>query len=323
MKLRRSTEYWRYKVKNCIVTGAAGFIGSHICDELIKRGHNVVAIDNMLSGKMENINHLLNNERFEFVEVDVLDTGQYKDHVKTADIIFHEAASKKTISLNDPCRDIDINVKGTFKLLDLARKTGKPGLKFIHASTGSVYGDVDGIITTKTLTRPTSVYGVDKLAGERFVRLFGKQYGMKSYVLRYFHVYGPRQDDSDQGGVVAIFIKKLLHNEPIIINGDGMQTRLFTYVDDVVERNMRGVDVPGWSFDVENVASTVQTNLLQLIYKLSKIIGRDGVEIIYHGETEGDIREFKIEECSFFTYTELDEGLRETVEFYKEKYNID
>ena len=311
-------------MKNCIVTGSAGFIGSHLCERLLNEGHHVIGIDNLLTGKTKNMSTFRDHPEFEFVEEDILSTGQIAQYLGMADIIFHEAASKKTISLTDPCRDIDINAKGTFKLLDTLIKVNTNNPAFIHASTGSVYGEANGEITLNTLTQPTSVYGVSKLAGERYVDLFNRNHDLRTAILRYFHVYGPRQDDGPNGGVVAIFINKLLHNQPIQIFGSGMQTRVFTYVDDVVDVNLGVVSslptnrcMPV----IHNVTSGVQTTLIEMLHMLAMILGRTKFNIEFGPWTPGDIVEFNVKPTyDRHKWVSFKDGLEKTVEWYKQKY---
>jgi nucleoside-diphosphate-sugar epimerase len=216
-----------------IVTGGAGFIGSHIVDRLISMGVEVIVLDNLSTGKEENINPKAILRHVDISSWDEL--LPWEEDFKNCDVIFHNAASKKNICLRDPARDMQVNGVGTLMLLQLAEKHNVA--RFIHASTGSVYGEVKGIITEATPYHPVSYYGVSKLAGEGYVKVFSK---VDSVILRYFHVYGPRQEsDPDIGGVIAIFKKQIEDNMPITIHGTGDQKRVFTHVNDVVEANIR------------------------------------------------------------------------------------
>jgi len=213
------------KFKKAIVTGGAGFIGSNIVEKLLKEGLEVISIDNYLSGKHENLAEFADNPKFQEVDCDISNYEDLKKHFEGVDIVFHNAASKKTICLNDPRRDLEINAKGTFNLLELSRDFGVK--KFVHASTGSVYGE--GIILPQKEDHPivpTSYYGVSKLAGEKYVKAFNLLYGLDTTVLRYFHVYGPKQDFSDSGGVVSIFTNRILEKTPLTIFGDDT-TKIF------------------------------------------------------------------------------------------------
>lgn len=299
-----------------IVTGGAGFIGSHIVGELLKRGTEVISIDNYLSGSHENVAEYTPNKRFHEINCDVCDLPELKKHMDGVDVIFHNAASKKTICLNDPRRDLDINAKGTFNLLELAREYDVK--KFVHASTGSVYGE--GYIFPQTEDHPlvpTSYYGVSKLAGEKYVRVFNHLYGLDTTVLRYFHVYGSKQNWSDTGGVVPIFIRKILNKEPVVIFGDGTQQRSFTYVQDVVNANMVVCERKNTSGQAYNCASGINVTIKELADSLAKIMHRKP-NIQYQPWATGDIKVFSIDNKKLRTLgfdfkTSFSTGLQKTV----------
>ena len=272
----------------CLVTGGAGFIGSHLCERLLKKGHQVFCLDNLSTGKRENINYLSKN--FNFYNRDVSDYGIeviFKDI--QFDYVFHQAASKKTICLKDPKKDLDVNGKGTLNLLQLSKKYGVK--KFIHASTGSVYGEVNGLITEVTAKNPCSYYGISKNAGESYVSYFNKEEGLNTTILRYFHVYGSRQDNSDFGGVIPIFIKKIMNDEPITIFGDGKQERSFTYVDDVVNANIISIDKGDG--EIYNCASALKVTIIDVAKYIALYLDKD-LKIEYAPETIGDIKYFDI-----------------------------
>jgi UDP-glucose 4-epimerase len=310
------------KWNTALVTGGAGFIGSHVDDELINRGTEVVSIDNYLSGSRANNEHLLEHVFFHGRETDVCDYPALEELFKykwmngPIEAIFHQAASKKTICLADPRRDLDINAKGTFNLLELARKYDVK--KFVHASTGSVYGE--GYVFPQTEEHPlmpTSYYGVSKLAGEKYVRAFGHLYGMDTTVLRYFHVYGGRQNWTDTGGVVPIFIRRMLNKEPVTIFGDGGQQRSFTYVQDVVNANMMVCDRPDSKGQAYNCASGINVTIKELATRIASMLKIEP-NIQYKDWAVGDIKVFqidntKIKRLGFEFKTSFDAGLRNTV----------
>lgn len=301
-----------------IVTGGAGFIGSHIVGELLKRGTEVISIDNYLSGSHDNLTEYTSNPLFHEVECDVLDKEKLDGLMQGVEVIFHEAASKKTICLKDPLRDHMINGWGTYTLLDLARKHDVK--KFVHASTGSVYGE--GRIFPQTedhLIRPTSLYGISKFDGECHVNRFHDQYGLDTTVLRYFHVYGSKQAWTDTGGVVPIFIRKILNNQPIVIFGDGSQQRSFTYVQDDVNANMLVCERKNTSGQVYNCASGINVTIKQLADTLASIMHKQP-NIQYQPWVDGDIKVFsidnsKIKRLGFEFKTSFDNGLRKTVQW--------
>lgn len=270
-------------MQTALVTGCAGFIGSNLCKRLINDGIQVVGVDDLSAGKAKNIEGL---DLF-WYEADITDYDAIDRIIDKhrPDVIFNQAASKKNICEKNPYRDLEVNGAGTLNLLQIASLNGVKS--FVHASTGSVYGEVAGEITEQTPYNPVSYYGVSKMAGESYAKMFSKL--MNVSILRYFHVYGPNQDSGPLGGVVAIFINKLLKNEHPVIFGDGNQVRSFTYVDDVVEANIMATENPG----IYNVASGTRTtikNLLREIQSVSDLYQQPE----YADWQPGDIKNFNV-----------------------------
>jgi UDP-glucose 4-epimerase len=283
-----------FNFKRALVTGGAGFIGSHLVEELVNLGVDTISIDNYFAGKHENLAHLKNFPNFHEVECDVTDLQELDRLLPGVEVIFHEAASKKTICMRDPQKDLQINGGGTLNLLQLAVKHGVK--KFVHASTGSVYGEPQFTPQNETHPlNPTSYYGVSKLAGERYVKVFEHMYGLNTTVLRYFHVYGPRQESSDVGGVVSIFARRMLSGQPIYIFGDGSQERSFTYVKDVVRANLLAAAKPEAASKIFNCASGIKVTIKQLAEMVQQQLGIDQQEIIYQDWTPGDIKIFDVD----------------------------
>lgn len=278
--------------KKVLVTGGAGFVGSHLCEELVNLGSNVISADNYSAGKKENIKFLQKYDNFQAVNMDVTQKDGWNDIFTDLDIIFHNAASKKNICLMNPQRDLEVNAGGTLNLLLLASKFRVD--KFVHASTGSVYGEPEIFPSDESHPlNPVSYYGVSKLAGERYVAAFNRLYGMNTTILRYFHVYGTRQESNEFGGVVSIFLRKILENKSIEIFGDGQQVRSFTYVKDLVKANLLAAVTPGASGEVFNVASGISISINELATGLKKLTKSD-VSIIYGKPLVGDITNFDI-----------------------------
>lgn len=303
-----------------MVTGGAGFIGSHIIESLLKDGHEVVSIDNYSAGKRENLSSLA-CENLKEVNCDVTDYGELKKYMSGIDVIFHEAASKKNICLKDPRRDLEVNGKGTFNILELARDFKVK--KVVHASTGSVYGEA--VILPQDENHPlnpVSYYGVSKLAGERYALAFSKLYDMDVTVLRYFHVYGERQDSSEFGGVIPIFIRKILNKEPMVIYGDGRQERSFTYVGDIVKINRLVAERPETKGEVYNCASGENVTVRQMAGMLPELL-KTPARLKYDNWLVGDIKKFQIDNSKVkklgIEFTPFKEGLKRTVESYKYK----
>ena len=248
-------------MKRALVTGCAGFIGSNLVERLIRDGIEVIGVDDLSAGHKENLNGM---DLF-WYEADITDFHTMDRIISKhrPDVIFNQAASKKNICEKNPIRDLEVNGGGTLNLLQLAYLHKVK--RFVHASTGSVYGEFGGEITETTPYNPVSYYGVSKMAGESYAKMFAKI--MQVSISRYFHVYGPRQDDGPLGGVVSIFIKKLLNSEHPTIFGDGEQVRSFTYVGDVVEANIKAVEYPG----IFNVASGTRTTIKHLLREIQSV----------------------------------------------------
>jgi len=275
-------------MKKALVTGVAGFIGSHIAERLVEMGVAVVGIDDLSAGYESNI-----PKEVKFYQRDVCDIVCYGELLRGVDVVFHQAASKKNICLKNPSRDMEVNGIGTLRLLEQC--VSHKVKKFVHASTGSVYGEVKGVINENTARNPQSFYGVSKTAGETYVSLFNKQSGLDTTILRYFHVYGDRQESKQEtGGVVAIFTDKILKGEPIYIHGDGTQERVFTYVKDIVEANIMSWQNPISNGKVYNCASFYQMSVIDLARALMEKYNKK-VSIIYTAPLVGDIYNFNVD----------------------------
>lgn len=311
------------KADSCAVTGGAGFIGSRICEVALEQGARVVAIDNFKSGYRENIAHLLGNERFRLVEASVTDLPAMQDAFKDVEVVFHNAASKNSVCLTEPRTDLDVNAWGTWTVAEAARTQGVK--KVIHASTGSVYGELDRDRQDEDHPKqPVSFYGVSKLAGENYLRAFSNYYPEFRYsVIRYFHVFGPRQEYRPGGGVIPIFIARALEGEPLVIYGDGSQVRSFTYVDDDVAANFllaNSQDSDGRAF---NAASGIRVSVLELAHLVRDLMGVPELPIVFEGWRPGDIREFNVDTSRLRSLghrapTEFMQALTQTIHWYRE-----
>ena len=249
----------------------------------------------MVNCDIKNIQPFLENPNFIFIKEDIrnLKENKYSYLFENLDIIFHEACGKCTVCMIKPELDLSVNAWGTFVLLELAVKHNIK--KFIHASTGSVYGEPQYFPSDeKHPLKPTSYYGVSKLAGERYVEVFSNMYGLNYSILRYFHVYGSRQVSSDYGGVVAIFIKKCLKNEPITIYGTGEQLRSFTYVKDIVNANFLCATDNRTDREIYNACSGLQISIQELCDMVKDKLNCKELEVKYDEWRKGDIKYFKI-----------------------------
>ena len=252
-----------------LVTGGAGFIGSHIAVELLEQGHHVRVLDNFSTGKRENIDVLkqrFNGNRLEILEGDVRDTSRVENAVRGVDILFHEAAFVSVPqSMDEPQTCFDINITGTSLLFDTARRAGVR--RAVVASSAAVYGESEALpLVEETPLQPKSPYAVSKRVNEMYAELFTGSFGFEVVALRYFNVYGPRQrPDSMYAAAVPIFARRLLDNKPVTVFGDGGQTRDLINVRDIVRANLIASEHPNAAGKIFNICTGVETRLLDLL----------------------------------------------------------
>lgn len=301
------------KNKLVVVTGGAGFIGSHLAWELVK-DNEVIIIDNLYTGREENI-----PPGAKFIKADIRDYEAIAELISNADYVFHEAAQVSVVeSIKDPIFTEEVNVLGTLNILK-ALLAGHG--KLIFASSAAVYGDNPNLPLKETeRPRPLSPYGVTKWAAEEYLRVFHELYGLPVVSLRYFNVFGPRQTANQYAGVISIFINRALRGEPLVIFGDGKQTRDFIYVKDVVKANLIAAESRKANGGVFNVATGKETTILELAMKIIEITGTTS-SIVFDKPRPGDIRHSRadiseIRKLGFEPEWSLEEGLKKTVEWY-------
>lgn len=282
----------KHDFEKILVTGGAGFIGSHITDRLLKENFDVTVIDNFSTGNPANLNHH-KRENFHLIKGDIRDSNAVRETLKDIEVVFHEAASANvTLSVKDPILTDQINVEGTLNLLKASCDLNVK--RFIYASSAAVYGRTNSAqMKEDQNTNPTSPYGVSKLAAEHYVQVFHRLYGIETVCLRYFNVYGPRQRvdvHGSYGGVISIFINRILKSMPPIINGDGEQTRDFVYISDVVEANMLAMNSRNGVGEVLNIATGKGTSINQVAQTLKLIMKRDDLENIHTEPRPTDIK---------------------------------
>lgn len=298
------------------VTGGAGFIGSHLVDRLIEDGHTVQVIDNLYTGNKEFV-----HSKAQFVELDIRDPNLYSVLEEfRPDYIFHEAAQTEvSTSMSDPMLDCDINLMGLINLLNAAVKLDVK--KFLMPSSAAVYGNLDTLpLNEEMLGNPSSFYGLTKLTTEHYLRIYHESFGLPYICYRYSNVFGPRQGNGGEGGVISIFAKAIVQDSPIIIYGDGKQTRDFIYVDDVVEANILGMQhqVTG----IYNVSTGIASSVNLLVDEFRNISGKD-IEVVYDNPRLGDIRDSVLgtdkseKELLFTAKYNLHDGLMKTYEYFK------
>ena len=298
------------------VTGGAGFIGSHLVDRLIEDGHTVQVIDNLYTGNKEFV-----HSKAQFVELDIRDPKLYSVLEEfRPDYIFHEAAQTEvSTSMNDPMLDCDINLMGLINLLNAAVKLEVK--KFLMPSSAAVYGNLDTLpLNEEMIGNPSSFYGLTKLTTEHYLRIYHESFGLPYICYRYSNVFGPRQGNGGEGGVISIFAKAIVQGSPIIVYGDGKQTRDFIYVDDVVEANILGMQhqVTG----IYNVSTGIASSVNLLVDEFRNISGKD-IEVVYDKPRLGDIRDSVLaidkseKELLFTAKYNLHDGLMKTYEYFK------
>lgn len=267
-----------------VVTGGAGFIGSHLVDRLIKEGHVVQVIDNLYTGNKDFV-----NPKAEFVELDIRSSELYSTlELFKPDYIFHQAAQTEvTTSMNNPMLDCDINLMGLINLLNVSVKLDIK--KFLMPSSAAVYGNLTTLPLDETMTgNPSSFYGLTKLTAEHYLRIYHESYGLQYICYRYSNVFGPRQGNGGEGGVISIFSKAISQDDSIVIYGDGEQTRDFIYIDDVVEANILGMQS---QFNgIYNVSTNIPSSINLLVDEF-RSISHKNIDVVYEKPRLGDIRD--------------------------------
>lgn len=308
-----------------IITGGCGFIGSNIAGELVKRGEEVIILDNLSTGKKENIKEI--EDRLNFIEGDIRDLDLLQKVFKGADYIIHQAAlGSVPRSIDDPIASNNNNIDGTLNVLVAARDQGVKRL--VYAASSSAYGDIDAEFKSEDMAaNPLSPYALTKYAGEVYARLFYKLYGLETVCLRYFNVFGPKQaPDSQYAAVIPKFITAALKNEKPIIYGDGEQGRDFTFVKNNVVANLLAITAENVSGEVINIACGNRITLNELIDLISENLNVK-IEPVYEKERPGDVKNSKasIKKAELLLkYKPLitfKEGLKETIEWYKKIMN--
>ncbi len=306
-------------MKKAIVTGGAGFIGSHITEELVKRGYQVTIIDNLSTGKLLNIESSLSCKGVELVKGSIVDLPLLHKVFAGADYVFHEAAIPSVPrSIKNPRKSHMANVTGTLNVLLAARDTGVK--KLVFASSSSVYGDTPTLPKVEDMTpNPLSPYAITKLASEYYCKVFQSIYGLKTVCLRYFNVYGPRQDpNSPYAAVIPLFFRNAIEGKSPVIFGDGEQSRDFTFVKDVAEANIQAAE--NNATGIFNLGNSQRITVNHLVNLIIKLVGNKNVKPVYKDPRPGDILHSlaDITRARSFGYNpkfNLESGLREVYKY--------
>lgn len=308
------------KKEKIVITGGAGFIGSNIAEELVRQGHEVTVIDDLSDGKMENLNGFV--DKIKFVKGSITDLNLLKNEFAGAKYVIHQAAMASVPrSIKDPVRTNEVNVGGTLNVFVAAKDVGVK--RVVYASSSSVYGDSEVLPKTESMEfKPLSPYASHKMMGEVYGNLCAKLYGLETVGLRYFNVFGPRQNpNSEYAAVIPIFINKISKGEAPTIFGDGETTRDFTYIDNVVKANILACFAQNTSGNVFNIASGERISLNNMVAKIGDILNKN-IKPIYSDFREGDIKHsladiskarnllgYKVE-------TDFETGLKKAVDYY-------
>lgn len=305
-----------------LVTGGAGFIGSNIVDELTGRGETVRVLDDFSTGREENVRHLADD--VDIIRGDIRDVDTVDRAVRGVNFVIHQAAlASVQRSIDNPAESNDVNIRGTLNLLEASVRHSVN--RFVYASSSSVYGDSEVLPKVETMqTNPKSPYAVTKLCAELYCRVFSEIHGLPTVSLRYFNVFGPRQDpNSDYSAVIPIFVRRLLEGTPPTIFGDGGQSRDFTYISNVVRANILACEANTTGGKVYNVACGDRYDLNYLYERLRALVGSD-LEVKYGPPRPGDVKHSQADidaasrDLDFGVEVEFEDGLERTVQWYRE-----
>lgn len=308
-----------------LVTGGAGFIGSHIAETLVKRGEQVRVVDNFATGSRRNLAHIL--DRIELVETDITQLADVQKAMRGVDYVLHQAAIPSVPrSVDDPITTHENCATGTLNVLIAARDAKVK--RFVYAASSSAYGNIEGEFKVETMApRPLSPYAVAKLTGEQYCQVFKTVYGLETVALRYFNVFGPRQDPSSPySAVIPLFMAAMLDDSAPTIYGDGLQSRDFTYVDNVVEGNLLACQAdPQVAGEVINVACGERISLLELVNALNKLMSKS-ITPIFADPRPGDVKHSRADIgkarrlLNYAPRVSLEEGLAHTLEWFRGEF---
>jgi UDP-N-acetylglucosamine 4-epimerase len=308
-----------------LVTGGAGFIGSNLCEALLEKGHKVKCLDNLSTGKQENVDLFIDNPNYTFINGDIRDFDTCLKACEGVEYVLHQAAwGSVPRSIEMPLIYEEINVKGTLNMMEAARQCYVK--KFVYASSSSVYGDEPNLPKKEGLEgNLLSPYALTKFTNEEYGKLYSKLYGLDTYGLRYFNVFGKRQDPNGAyAAVLPKFIKQLLNNEQPIINGDGKQSRDFTYIQNVIEANLKACKASSkFAGESYNIAYGGREYLVDVYYSLCIALDKD-IKPIFGPERKGDIKHSNADiskasrQLNYTPSWSFDKGIKEAIDWYKE-----
>ena len=307
----------------CLVTGGAGFIGSHLVDALLSHGCKVRVLDNLVNGRMDNVSHHSEDEDFEFIRGSVTDPLDVERAMEGIDVVFHLACLGVRHSIAHPFENHRVNAEGSLFVLDAAYRIKVE--RFVYCSSSEVYGTAEYVPMPESHpTHPCTVYGAGKLVGEAYARAYYRTYGMSTVILRPFNTYGPRSHhEGDAGEMIPKSIVRALNGQPIMVFGDGFQTRDFTYVEDIARALVAGAESDAMIGQTLNVGSNFEISIRDLAQRIYEEVNNSDCKVTFTPGRPGDVLRLYADStkfaeiCGWQPQVSLDEGLANTIDFFR------